>query len=254
MVSRKALPMETAPSSIGVVICAYNEAENITTTIENVKWALNEINEESYQIIVIDDCSSDKTSEVVMRLNDQFVRLHRNDINKGFGGSFFVGLNLCESTYVAQIPGDNEINRMGIYSMLKNYKSVELTCTYTVNMEERSKKRRFISRVYSLLINLMFPTEMIYYNGPFVVKRDLIKSLNINTKSFAFQAQLIISALNSGAQFCEKPIWIQTLPTQKSAALSFKNIFQTIRDILVFWFKFKHLKPVSLKGQRKIIV
>src|ERR1700726_1801856 len=56
---------QQAPLDLTVFISCYNEQEFIVKTIETVRDALNEIGALSYEIIVVDDCSKDDSSEAV---------------------------------------------------------------------------------------------------------------------------------------------------------------------------------------------
>ncbi|MCK5014848.1 MAG: glycosyltransferase family 2 protein [Candidatus Omnitrophica bacterium] len=86
---------------ISVVIPARNEAENIARTIsgisEEFKW-----NHWSYEIIVVNDGSTDNTEDVVSRLSehDSSVRLIRNEAPFGFGNAIKKGLDHFQGDYV----------------------------------------------------------------------------------------------------------------------------------------------------------
>src|SRR6202030_2789666 len=58
-------PGQQAPLDLTVFISCYNEQEFIVKTIETVRDALNEIGTISYEIIVVDDCSKDNSSETI---------------------------------------------------------------------------------------------------------------------------------------------------------------------------------------------
>src|ERR1700688_2089648 len=58
-------PGQQAPIDLTVFISCYNEQEFIVKTIDTVRDALNEIGTTTYEIIVVDDCSKDSSSEIV---------------------------------------------------------------------------------------------------------------------------------------------------------------------------------------------
>ncbi|MDI6840234.1 MAG: glycosyltransferase family 2 protein [bacterium] len=76
-------------SSISVVVATYNEEENIEDCLKSVKWA--------DEIIVIDDCSTDKTADIAKRYTDKvIVRKHEGpedawEENKNYGFSIATG-------------------------------------------------------------------------------------------------------------------------------------------------------------------
>lgn len=86
---------------ISIIIPAKNEAENITRTISGIK---NEFEKEriSYEIVVVNDGSSDTTESVVRNLAgmDMRVRLVNNTPPYGFGNAIKKGLDEYKGDYV----------------------------------------------------------------------------------------------------------------------------------------------------------
>lgn len=73
---------------ISVVIPAYNEEKSIAETISSLKKELRKTGYD-YQIIIVNDGSTDKTKEIVLPMDD--VILINNDKNMGYGASIKSG-------------------------------------------------------------------------------------------------------------------------------------------------------------------
>lgn len=88
-------------SLISVVIPARNEAENIAQTIGGISQEFKR-NHWSYEIIVVNDGSTDNTEDVVNSLSehDSGVRLIRNKEPFGFGNAIKKGLEHFQGDYV----------------------------------------------------------------------------------------------------------------------------------------------------------
>ncbi|MCK4898261.1 MAG: glycosyltransferase family 2 protein, partial [Anaerolineales bacterium] len=93
----------TIKSDLSIVIPTYNEEEGISTTLEDLcgEPALNEA-----EIIVVDDGSTDRTSEIVQRFPR--VRLLNNHVNKGYGASISSGIKASNSRYVVWCDSDGQ--------------------------------------------------------------------------------------------------------------------------------------------------
>ena len=65
---------------ISIIIPAYNEEDKIKDTLENIK-DINEINE----VLVIDDGSSDKTTEIAKSVESEKIKVFTLDKNRGKG-------------------------------------------------------------------------------------------------------------------------------------------------------------------------
>jgi glycosyltransferase involved in cell wall biosynthesis len=79
-------PGRQEPLDLTVFISCYNEEEYIVATIETVRDALNEIGHITYEIIIVDDCSRDRSSELIKQYisahPDQRLFLRTNGINR----------------------------------------------------------------------------------------------------------------------------------------------------------------------------
>jgi dolichol-phosphate mannosyltransferase len=92
---------------ISVVIPAHNEAEVIAPTVGGVAAALQAAGRD-YEIIVVDDASTDGTAQVVGALaeRDPRIRVLRSHYANGFGFAVRAGLDVFEGDAVAIVMGD----------------------------------------------------------------------------------------------------------------------------------------------------
>jgi dolichol-phosphate mannosyltransferase len=93
--------------NVSVVIPARNEAETIATPVTGVAGAL-EAADRNYEIIVVDDSSTDGTADIVQRLADDNPRVRhlRSPYTGGFGLAVRAGLEHFEGDAVAIVMGD----------------------------------------------------------------------------------------------------------------------------------------------------
>ncbi len=87
------------------VVAAYNTRETIAQTILS---ALSQIGV-SVEILIIDDCSTDDTVEVVMGFSDPRVRLIRMAENRGPGAARNSGIAQARGRWIAVLDSDDEI-------------------------------------------------------------------------------------------------------------------------------------------------
>ncbi len=92
-------------TKISVVIPAYNAAKYLPDAIESI---LNQTFQ-NFEIIVIDDCSTDKTWAVIQELasNDPRIRAYQNDQNLGIAGNRNKGVSLVAGKYLAWQDADD---------------------------------------------------------------------------------------------------------------------------------------------------
>jgi len=73
---------------VSIVIPAYNEEQAIGEVIDGIRYAMDNT-EYDYEIIVVDDCSSDSTSKIA---KDKGVKVIRHLENKGVGKARKTGM------------------------------------------------------------------------------------------------------------------------------------------------------------------
>src|SRR5262245_29216969 len=89
---------------VSVIIPTHNRAEFLRSAITSV---LNQTFQD-FEIIVVDDASTDNTSEVVTYFGDKRIKYMRNNINKGDAGTRNVGVVNSNCTYIAFLDDDDE--------------------------------------------------------------------------------------------------------------------------------------------------
>jgi glycosyltransferase involved in cell wall biosynthesis len=97
--------VNTSAPRVSVVIAARNEARHLAEALESV-LAQEGVR---FEVLVIDDGSTDATAEIVRRCatEDARVRLLSNERNLGMGASFNRGLAAARADYVARMDGDD---------------------------------------------------------------------------------------------------------------------------------------------------
>jgi glycosyltransferase involved in cell wall biosynthesis len=91
---------------VAVIIPAFNEEKEIGNVIKRLKKTLD------VKIIVVDDCSQDKTSQIAKKLG---VKVIKHEVNQGKGEALITGFKeilgeLPEIQYVGIIDADSQYN------------------------------------------------------------------------------------------------------------------------------------------------
>ncbi|SMP38293.1 Glycosyltransferase involved in cell wall bisynthesis [Desulfonatronum zhilinae] len=90
---------------ISVCIPSYNSEKYIFSTIESVLVQTHQ----EFELILVDDCSTDNTFEIARSFNDSRVRVLRNDANLGAQDNWNMCLSLAKGEYVKILPGDDTL-------------------------------------------------------------------------------------------------------------------------------------------------
>lgn len=101
-------------TKFSVIIPAFNVAPYIEECIQS---AIDQTCQD-FEVIVVDDCSTDGTAEIVESFNDDRVRLIRNPSNRGVSYSRNVGIREARGGYIALLDSDDAfaLNRLEVFS------------------------------------------------------------------------------------------------------------------------------------------
>ena len=101
------------------IVPCFNEELNISKTIKSILAAVKKL-KINYQIIIVDDGSTDGTMKKILRFKKRrgFIIL-KNEKNSGLGFSFKRGLKYANQKWIIMIPGDNDITSKYIANFIK---------------------------------------------------------------------------------------------------------------------------------------
>ena len=103
---------QTMPSNLWILVPAFNEAGMIWQTLEGLQ-------QQHYNILVVDDASTDETYEVVRKLN---VRCVRHPVNLGQGAALMTGMEYLKrigAEYVVHFDADGQHQLSDIPALLE---------------------------------------------------------------------------------------------------------------------------------------
>lgn len=219
---------------LSIVIPAYCEAGNILGTIENVSSALESLPLDE-EIIVIDDGSTDETADLVRANADRFphVRLLVNHRNRGFGWTYRRGVDAATGTHIVMVHGDNAWGASTLRDLFRQVGEADIIVGYTRDMwRSRRWTRTIPSKAFTWLVNLIAGRRLRYYNGLQVHRADVLKSLQIESDGYGFQAEVLVKALRLTRTFIEVPMDLREREHGASKAFRAKNLVDVLHTLV----------------------
>lgn len=223
----------TLEKSVSVLVPALNEIANLEGTVERLVEALN-ITVEDFEIIIVDDGSTDGTGVVADRLAtaNAVVRVIHNLRNMGLGYCYKRGYEEASKEFYVYIPGDNTWPYRSFVELFSNIGRADIVTSYAANPEVRPWARRVVSRLYTLVLNILFGYRMHYFNGLTVYPVQFMRTQPVRTLGFGFQAEVLLKALDSKLSYIEIPLPIDERSSGASKAVSLRNIFSVAITVL----------------------
>jgi len=229
-----------APLDLTLFVACYNEEPNVVGTLETIQKAVKDL-PLTYEIIVVDDASQDRSVEVIkdyQRRNPSVpLALVPNRKNQGLAHNFVEAAFLGRGRYYKLVCGDNVESAETLHEVFKHRGEADIILPYHARCENRHRVRRFLSRTYTRLVNLLSGYSLSYYNGCGVFRRADVMRWHSRRSGFGFQAELVVRLLDKGATYLEVPVVAQDRQAGSSSALKFRNWLSVGRTLLGIAFR-----------------
>jgi glycosyltransferase involved in cell wall biosynthesis len=223
-----------------VFVSCYNESRYIANTLDNVRAALAELRKASYEIVIIDDCSTDESPRAILEYLERYpqerILFRRNLVNIGWAQNYIDAAFIGRGKYFRVVAGDETEPKQTMVEVFNQIGEADIVIPYYASSEGRSVYRLTLSRAYTTLVNLLSGFRLHYYNGAQVHLRYNVMRWHSNTRGFGFQADILCLLLEQGFSYKEIPVVTIERKKGKSTALSFRNflsVIHTLFDILV---------------------
>lgn len=151
----------TTNKMITVIIPAYNEEKTIGQVIEEVK---NNLKTEEYEIIMVDDCSTDRTYEIAKSKKIKVIKQSRN--LRGDYGGFSDALKMSKGNIIAKIDADLEHDPSNILDAVKRIREEK----FDLIIGERPQYSRWIEYLINYKYRKYFKD---FLSGFIVFNRNL---------------------------------------------------------------------------------
>ncbi len=251
---------------------AYNEEELIEGYLRKAHEIL-EKTVEDYEIIVVDDCSTDRTNAIVAALQGEIprIRLIRNHKNLNVGLSSQRAIKSASKEYLfwQTIDWSYDISLLRLFlELLSSYDIVAgvrrapvrvadeirfvkpfLAFFKLFGMKHLTRRsdtvpKAMVSLINYALIRLLFRVPLSDYQNVVFYPSRLIQSITYESKSSFANPEGLIKAYWRGASIAEVPI--SFIPRQAGEAKGTRMgaIRSSVMDIFLLWWKW------IVKGQR----
>lgn len=179
--------------SLSIILPAFNEEGNIKATLED---ALKFVKKKhlSYEIIVVDDGSTDKTASKVEEAIDDNpnIRLIRHKKNQGYGSAVYDGLRAGRGEYIFFTDSDGQFRIYDLNRFLLEIKKYDAVIGYRCPRRD-PVARKINTWGWKLLNRLTFGLKVRDIDCAYkLFRRSALQNLNVKSRGAMFSAELIM--------------------------------------------------------------
>lgn len=150
---------------ISIVVPCYNEEESIPLYYDAMKKIMNNMNYADFEIIFVNDGSTDRTLNVSKQIAEMDSRIKYISFSRNFGkeAAMYAGFSKCTGDYIAIMDADLQDPPELLEKMYKGIKEEGYDCVATRRTTRKGEPviRSFFARKFYKLINKMSDIEMV---------------------------------------------------------------------------------------------
>ena len=188
--------------SLSLVIPMFDEEESIEHALAVAADAL-ERHAADWEIVVVDDASTDGSAALVERLalHEPRIRLLRHPQNRKLGGTLRTGFAACRKDLVlymdADLPFDPDVVGRAIRAL--EVARADVIAGYRLDRTGEGWRRAFYSYVYNTMIGILFGWPHRDVNFSFkLIRREVLEAIELRAEGSLIDAELIVKAKNLG--------------------------------------------------------
>ena len=196
---------------ISIIIPTYNESATILQILGKVN--AQNIENAIFQIIVVDDGSSDNSVELLRANPELYTHLIALNTNGGKGAAIISGLRKASGDFVLFQDADLEYDPADFKRLLEPIIQFEADIVMGSRLVAPSITRvsyfwhRVGNRIITLIFNILNNTTFTdVYSCYLVYRRNLINVDDLRTTGWEQQAEILTKAVKDGKKYFEVPI------------------------------------------------
>ena len=194
---------------LSVVMPVYNEGRTIAHAIDQV---LNVPFPCSFELIVVNDGSTDGTADVLKTIGDPRVVVGGHDTNRGKGAALLTGFSLAQGAHIVPFDADLEYAPQDLVSLLQPVLDGRSDIVYGsrifgANTVFQSYRYAMGNKLTTLLANVLFDSYLSDLHTCLkLLPSRLLRDLKLQEQGFGLDTEITANVLKLGYRPFEVPV------------------------------------------------
>jgi len=222
---------------LSIIIPVYNEEKTVIEILKKIKD--NQSNLFKYEIIVIDDGSTDQARKLLESNKNLYDKLLVNESNKGKGFSIKKGISNASGTHIIFQDADLEYNPADYNKFEKIFVDFDADgiigsrFVYSNYTRSHNILNKIGNTILTFVFNLLYNTTFTdIYSCYFAFKKNLLNVEELRTKGFEQHAEILCKVIKKGNKFYEVPISYNGRNNSEGKKIKPRHFFLVLFEII----------------------
>jgi glycosyltransferase involved in cell wall biosynthesis len=237
--------------SLSLCAWACNEAPIIDEFVRKTDADLRRVSDD-YELIVVDDGSSDATLPRLRALQERFpaLRVATHGRNLGYGSCFRTTIGMATKQVLLWNTVDMFHDTAELGRLLEHLDHFDLVQGVRSDLEANPWNRKLTTIVNYWLIRILFAIPMSEFQNVKVLKRSLLDEMRLEAESGFVNAEIGIKAYYLGARIKEVEIAFHPRYGGQSKGARPGLLWRTLSDVVRLWFQWVVLRRTPRAAAR----
>ena len=244
-----------SPLSLSIFFPAYNDAGTIASLVITAFQTASKLTP-NYEIIVVNDGSSDATGRILDELTRVYPQLKivTHPTNRGYGGALRSGFSTASKDAIFYTDGDAQYDPSELELLWpKLLANVDLVNGYKISRSD-PWHRIVIGRIYHHSVRIMFGLRVRDVDCDFrLMRRSIFDRVRLEKNSGVICLEMMKKIQDAGFTIVEAPVHHYHRSHGTSQFFNFRRVVRTGIDVLKLWYALvvrrTHHRPLAPTGE-----
>jgi len=194
---------------LSIIIPMYNEAEAVPKLLDHLTKTLAEqCSGMTYEIVIVDDGSSDGSANVVQTIENPAIILCQHPYNIGNGAAIKTGIRKAQGQYILMMDADGQHKPEDIPRLLEHIDRYDMVVGARTKESDSAKHRDLANFIYNTFASYVCGRKIEDLTSGFrVIRASLVKQMiYLLPNTFSYPTTLTLAVVRSGYSLKYVPI------------------------------------------------
>ncbi|MCD4831821.1 MAG: glycosyltransferase family 2 protein [Anaerohalosphaeraceae bacterium] len=220
--------------SLSVFFPCYNESANIETLITKALVVIEPLGID-FELIIIDDGSSDGMGELAERLAEQNdkIRVIHHEKNYGYGTALQSGFKACQKEYIFYTDGDGQFDMGELPGLMPYMADYDIVSCYRIKRQD-SIIRKLNAFCWTCLVSLLFRLKLRDIDCAFkLYKRSVFDDMPLLSTGAMIDTEVLARAKRKGCKIYQTGVQHYRRTAGQQTGANLKVILRAFKELFV---------------------